>query len=419
MILSPTNKRKNINDPVYGFITIPSDLVFDVMEHPYVQRLRRIKQLGLTYYVYPSAHHTRFQHALGGMHLMIQAIKVLQSKGIGISEEEAEGAALAILLHDIGHGPFSHTLEQSIVTDLNHEDLSILFMEALNHKFQSRLKTAFQIFTGVYPKKFLHQLVSSQLDMDRLDYLSRDSFFTGVNEGVISTDRIINTLTVSNDELVVEGKGIYSIEKFIIARRLMYWQVYLHRAVLSADMMLVNLLRRAKYLCENGEILFATPTFTKFLRNRVLKANFLKDESWLELFSRLDDFDIVPSIKVWGEHPDHILSILSRYLMNRVLFRAEMQNEPFDPGYVEIIRKMTAKKYHLTDEETTFFVQLDKVENKAYNPKHDKIKILIGKNSLFDISEASEQLNIAVLPTTVSKYVLCYPKDVMLDQSGS
>jgi len=419
MILPPTNKRKNINDPVYGFITIPSDLVFVVMEHPYVQRLRRIKQLGLTYYVYPSAHHTRFQHALGSMHLMIQAIKVLRSKGIEISEEEAEGATLAILLHDIGHGPFSHTLEQSIVTDLTHEDLSNLFIEALNRKFHSKLNTAYQIFAGRYPKRFLHQLVSSQLDMDRLDYLSRDSFFTGVNEGVISTDRIINTLTVSNDELVVEGKGIYSIEKFIIARRLMYWQVYLHRAVISADMMLVNLLRRAKYLCEKREVLFATPTFEKFLCNRVLKKDFLKDESWLELFSRLDDFDIVPSIKVWGEHPDPILSTLSHYLINRILFRVEMQNEPFDPVYVAAIQKMTAKQYHLTEEEITYFVQLDKVENKAYNPKHDKIKILIGKDSLFDISEASEQLNIAVLPTTVSKYVLCYPKDVKIAQSGS
>lgn len=417
MNLPATNKRKNINDPVYGFITIPSDLVFDVMEHTYIQRLRRIKQLGLTYFVYPSAHHTRFQHALGAMHLMIQAIRVLQSKGIEITPEEAEGAELAILLHDIGHGPFSHTLEQSIVTDLSHEDLSILFMEALNNKFQFKLDTACRIFTNTYPKKFLHQLVSSQLDMDRLDYLSRDSFFTGVNEGVISTERIINTLTVSGDELVVEGKGIYSIEKFIIARRLMYWQVYLHHAVLSADIMLVSLLRRAKYLCENGDILFATPTFEMFLRNRVLKEDFLKDGSWLDLFSRLDDFDIVTSIKVWGEHRDNILSTLSRFLMNRVLFRAEMQNDPFETDYVDNIRNLTAKKYHLSHEETAYFVTLDKVENKAYNPKHDKIKILIGKDSLFDISEASEQLNIAVLPTTVCKYVLCYPKDIRPSQS--
>jgi len=419
MIFFQTNKRKNINDPVYGFITIPTDLVFDIMEHPYVQRLRRIKQLGLTYYVYPSAHHTRFQHALGSMHLMIHAIKVLRSKGIDISEEEAEGVTLAILLHDIGHGPFSHTLEQSIVTDLSHEDLSILFLESLNRTFNSRLNTACQIFTGRYPKKFLHQLVSSQLDMDRLDYLSRDSFFTGVNEGIISTDRIINTLNVSNDELVVEGKGIYSIEKFIIARRLMYWQVYLHRAVLSADMMLVNLLRRAKFLGEKGTELFATPTFEKFLRNRILKSDFLKDASWLELFSRLDDFDIVPSIKVWGEHPDNILSTLSYNLTNRILFRMEMQNEPFDPLYVEEIQMLTAKRYHLMGEEIDYFVKLDKVENKAYNPKHDKIKILMGKDTLFDISEASEQLNIAVLPTTVSKYILGYPKDINLTQSSS
>lgn len=419
MISIHTNKRKIINDPVYGFITIPSDLVFDVMQHPYVQRLRRIKQLGLTYYVYPSAHHTRFQHALGSMHLMIHAIRVLRSKGIDITDEETEGVNLAILLHDIGHGPFSHTLEQSIVTDLAHEDLSILFLEALNDIFGPGLNIAYQIFTDRYPKKFLHQLVSSQLDMDRLDYLSRDSFFTGVNEGIISTDRIINTLTVSNDELVVEGKGIYSIEKFIIARRLMYWQVYLHHAVLSADMMLINLLRRAKYLGEKGTELFATPTFQKFLRNRVLKSDFLGDKSWLDCFSNLDDFDIVPSIKVWSDHPDHILSRLSRDLTNRLLFRMEMQNKPFDPVYVEKIQQLTAKQYHLNEEEVKYFVKHDKVENKAYNPKHDKIKILFGKNTLLDISEASEQLNIAVLPTTVCKYILGYPKDIYITESGS
>ncbi|MEI6455082.1 MAG: HD domain-containing protein [bacterium] len=410
--LPPTNKRKVINDPVYGFITIPDDLIFDVMEHPFMQRLRRIKQLGLTYYVYPSAHHTRFQHALGSMHLAGLAIAVLRSKGVEITEEEAVGVRLAILMHDIGHGPFSHTLEQSIVTDLTHEDLSKLFIGSLDKLFDRKLDVACRIFSGTYPKRFLHQLVSSQLDMDRLDYLSRDSFFTGVNEGVISTDRIINTLTVCNDELVVEGKGIYSIEKFIIARRLMYWQVYLHRAVLSADMMLVNTLRRAKFLGEKGEPLFATPTFEKFLRNRVLREDFLRDEGWLDDFSRLDDFDIVASLKVWVDHPDPILSTLSGFLSNRRLFRAEMQNEPFDPAYIMMIKEQTARKYHLTGAETDYFVQMEKVENKAYNPKHDKIKILMGKDSLFDISEASEQLNIAVLPTTVSKYVLCHPKDV-------
>jgi HD superfamily phosphohydrolase len=410
--LTPTNKRKVINDPVYGFITIPDDLIFDVMEHPFMQRLRRIKQLGLTYYVYPSAHHTRFQHALGGMHLAGLAISVLRSKGVEITDEEAVGVRLAILMHDIGHGPFSHTLEQAIVTDLTHEDLSRLFIASLNRQFDRKLEVACRIFSGTWPKKFLHQLVSSQLDMDRLDYLSRDSFFTGVNEGVISTDRIINTLAVRNDELVVEGKGIYSIEKFLIARRLMYWQVYLHKAVLSADMMLVNTLRRAKFLSENGEPLFATPTFEQFLRNRVLRSDFEKDDTWLEHFSRLDDFDIVASLKVWTDHPDPILSTLSGYLANRRLFRTEMQNEPFDSAYISRVREKTAKQYGLSESETDYFILVDKVENKAYNPKNDKIKILMGKDTLLDISEASEQLNIAVLPTTVSKQVLCYPKDV-------
>lgn len=414
MNLTSTNKRKNINDPVYGFITIPDDLLFDVMEHPYFQRLRRIKQLGLTYYVYPSANHTRFQHAIGSMHLMGLAIGVLRSKGIGISDEEAQGVRLAILLHDIGHGPFSHTLEQSIVPGLTHEDLSRLFIKALNHHFGGKLEIAYQIFTNRYPKKFLHQLVSSQLDMDRLDYLTRDSFFTGVAEGVISTDRIINMLTVCREELVVEGKGIYSIEKFIIARRLMYWQVYLHRAVIAADQMLVNVLRRAKYLSEQKAGLFATPVFQQFLVSRFTRDDFMAGTSWLDLFARLDDFDIVPSIKVWSDHPDPILSTLSSCLINRHLFRVEMQNNPFDPGYVESVRQATRKKYHLSEDEINYFVQVDKVENKAYNPINDKIRIRVGEDDLLDISEASEQLNIAVLPVTVSKHFICYPKDITL-----
>ena len=407
-----TNKIKTINDPVYGFITLPSELVFDVMEHPYFQRLRRIKQLGLTNYVYPSAHHTRFQHALGAMHLMRQATGVLRSKGIEISRDESEGLCLAILLHDIGHGPFSHTLEKSIVKDLTHEALSDMFITRLNRQFDGRLELALTIFRGEYRKKWLHQLVSSQLDMDRLDYLSRDSFFTGVAEGTINTDRIINMLTVCNDELVVEAKGIYSIEKFIIARRLMYWQVYLHKAVLAADQMLVNILRRAKLLGESGIELPATPAFRFFLVNSVGKEDFIRTPEWLEQFALLDDFDIVTSIKLWMDHPDKVLSLLCRNLIHRKLFRTEMQNEPFSGEHILRIQKATAVKYGLTDEETGYFANTDIVQNHAYNPRHDKILIRTSDGNLTDVASASEQLDIAVLSTTVSKHILVCPKDI-------
>ncbi len=414
MNFQSTNKRKNINDPVYGFITIPDSGIFDVIEHPWFQRLRRIKQLGLTHYTYPSAQHTRFQHALGAMHLMGLAIDVLRAKGIEITDEEANGTTLAILLHDIGHGPFSHTLEQSIVRDLTHEELSILFITRLNSHFNGALAMARDIFTNTYHKKFLHQLVSSQLDMDRLDYLSRDSFFTGVAEGVISTDRIIKMLTVFDDELVVEAKGIYSIEKFLVSRRLMYWQVYLHKTVIAADQMLVNLLKRAKFLGGHGIPLFSTPVLGDFLTMNPSRSDFNSDPTWLERFALLDDVDIFASIKVWVNHPDAILSDLCRRLLNRQLFRAEMQKVPFDPEYVEKIRNAAQKQFGITHGETFYYVTCDHVENKAYNPRHERIMIKEKSNTLLDISEASEQLNIAVLPTTVSKFVLCYPKGLSI-----
>ena len=412
MILPTTNKQKIINDPVYGFITIPDALIFDVIEHPYFQRLRRIKQLGLTHYTYPSAMHTRFQHALGAMHLMGLAIGVLRSKGIEITQGEATGLNLAILLHDIGHGPFSHTLELAIVRDLTHEDMSKLFLAELNRQFDGQLDIACAIFDNTYPKKFLHQLVSSQLDMDRLDYLARDSFFTGVAEGVISYDRIIKMLTVSNDELVVEGKGIYSIEKFLISRRLMYWQVYLHKTVIAADQLLVNLLKRAKFLSEKGFPLFATPAFDAFLRNNPTTVDFETDPRWLDLFAKLDDFDVFASLKVWASHPDPILSDLCENLVNRRLFRVEMQTKPFDPDYVAKIKQKTLEAFHLAPDEIGYYFTCDKVENKAYDPRHERIMIKGKSNELIDISEASEQLNNAVMPTTVSKYLLCYPKEV-------
>ncbi len=410
--MATTNKQKIINDPVYGFITIPDALVFDVIEHPWVQRMRRIKQLGLAYYTYPSAQHTRFQHALGAMHLMGQAVAVLRAKGIEITVDEAQGLNLAILLHDIGHGPYSHTLEQTIVRDLTHEDLSKLFMAELNVQFGNELTFAYAIYNDTYPKKFLHQLVSSQLDMDRLDYLARDSFFTGVAEGVISYDRIIKMLTISNDELVVEGKGIYSIEKFLISRRLMYWQVYLHKTVIAAEQLLLNLLKRAKFLGERGIPLFATPAFESFLRNNPTKHDFETDHQWLNRFALLDDFDVFTSVKVWASHPDPILSTLCTNLVNRRLFRVEMQTKPFDPGYVELIRLKTIALLNLEPQDVGYYFTCDKVENKAYNPRHERIMIKGKSNELTDISEASEQLNNAVMPTTVSKYLLCYPKEI-------
>lgn len=412
-VLPATNKQKIINDPVYGFITIPDPFIFDVIEHPYFQRLRRILQLGLTHYTYPSAQHTRFQHALGAMHLMGRAIGVLRSKGIAISDEEALGLNLAILLHDIGHGPFSHTLEQAIVRDLDHEDLSRLFFRELNTRFGGMLATAEAIFNDAFPKKFLHQLVSSQLDMDRLDYLARDSFFTGVAEGVISYDRIINMLTVCDDELVVEGKGIYSIEKFLMSRRLMYWQVYLHKTVIAADQVLINLLKRAKYLAEKGASLFATPAFDAFLRNNPTKADFESNDRWLDRFALLDDFDVFASLKVWTGHEDPILSDLCRKMVDRRLFRVELQAMPFDPDYVASLKLKTIRAYNLKPEEEEYYFTCGKIENKAYNPLQERILIKVRPGELTDISKVSEQLNNAVIPTTVSRFMLCYPKEIV------
>lgn len=409
-----TNKQKIVNDPVYGFITIPNALVFDIIEHRWFQRLRRIKQLGLTHFTYPSAMHSRFQHALGAMHLMGEAITILRSKNIRITDEEAEGAVIAILLHDIGHGPYSHTLEQTLVRDLDHEDLSRLFMEKLNRQFGGALGLACAIFSNEYPKKFLHQLVSSQLDMDRLDYLARDSFFTGVAEGVISYERIIKMLTVCDDELVVEGKGIYSIEKFLISRRLMYWQVYLHKTVLAADLLMVNLLRRAKFLASNGVSLFTTPALGAFLYNKVSRNDFESDDTWLDTFARLDDFDVFAAIKVWMDHPDPILSYLCTSLVNRKLFRVELQTTPFDPEVVARIRDEVTRHFGLQAGDAFYFVTCDTVENKAYNPRHERILIREKNGSLTDISKATEQDSSVVLPTTVSKYLLCYPKEITI-----
>jgi HD superfamily phosphohydrolase len=422
-----TNKKKIINDPVYGFIKISFEGLFELIEHSYFQRLRRIKQLGLTYFVYPGATHTRFQHALGSLHLMDMAIEVLRSKGVEITLVEEEAALSAILLHDIGHGPFSHALEESIVPGIHHEALSILFMHALNKELKGRLEMAIQIFTGQYPKQFLHQLISGQLDMDRLDYLKRDSFFTGVTEGVIGSDRIVRMLNVVNDQLVVDHKGIYSIEKFLIARRLMYWQVYLHKAVLSSEILLLNILQRARQLAGQGVEIFCTPPLRHFLYQPVSRRDFFGDEKPgryphisetvignLEMFAGLDDSDIMASAKVWTDHPDPVLSTLCKKLKNRDLSRIEIKAEPFPDEYINDIRQRVRKIYGLKDEDIGYLVHADTISNYAYSSKDEQIQILYNDGGLVDITAASDMLDITVLSKTVRKYFLYYPKDALV-----
>ncbi len=405
-----SNKRKIFNDPIYGFVSLPYEIIFDLIEHPYFQRLRRIKQLGLTNLVYPGALHTRFHHAMGAMHLMGEAIEEIRAKGHEITDDEAKAVTIAILLHDIGHGPFSHALEHSIVNNVTHEDISQLFMNRLNIEHNGELSLAIKIFKNQYHKKFLHQLVSSQLDMDRLDYLKRDSFFTGVSEGVISSDRIIKMLNVTNDQLAVEAKGIYSIEKFIIARRLMYWQVYLHKTVLSAENLLVNILKRAKELAQKKVELFCTPALRTFLYKQYSKKDFKDNPELLDAFALLDDFDIMTSIKVWASHGDKVLSMLCKQLVNRKLFKVEMQNQSFVGTKIRKIKNDIKKLYGLNDTEVNYFVFSGNVANDAYRSDKISINILFKDGTTTDIAKASDQLNIAVLEKTVKKYYLCYPK---------
>lgn len=405
------NQRKIVNDPVYGFVTIPGDFLFSLIEHPLFQRLRRIRQLGLTSLVYPGALHTRFHHALGAMHLMMEAIETLRMKGSVITDEEAEATLAAILLHDIGHGPFSHSLEHSIVKNMSHEDLSLLMMQKLNGEYEGRLNLAIQIFTNNYYKKFLHQLVSSQLDMDRLDYLKRDSFYTGVSEGVINTDRLIKMLIVNNDELMIEAKGIYSVEKFIVARRLMYWQVYYHKTVVSAENVLINLLKRAKALVTQGETLFATPALDFFLKADYSSEHF-KDSTVLENFSKLDDYDVYTSIKVWKDHPDKILSILSGSIINRNLFRTELLNDEVSDDQINKIKEEIARKFDVDYKNAEFLFSKGKITNNAYIPEHDKLSIYNKDGTVTDISDSSDQLNISILTKAVTKYYITYPKNI-------
>lgn len=412
---SKYNKKKIFNDPVYGFISLPFNLIFDIIEHPFFQRLRRIKQLGLTHLVYPGALHTRFHHAMGAMHLTMKALDVISSKGQKVTKKERKATLIAILLHDIGHGPFSHALEYSIVGNVTHEDISSFFMQRLNEEFNGKLTLAIQIFENKYKKPFLHQLVSSQLDMDRLDYLKRDSFFTGVSEGVISSERIISMLNVTEGNLVIEAKGIYSIEKFIIARRLMYWQVYLHKTVLSAERLVVNILKRAKTLALEGEELFCTDALRYFLYQNHDKDSFEKNPETLIRFSELDDFDITASIKMWQNHSDRVLSSLCKSLINRNLYKIDIRKKAFTKAEMNEHLKDLATATGIEGKEASYFIFTDSIKNNAYSPKKDKINLLYKNGEIKDIAEAADQLNINALTEEVVKHFICYPKQVMVD----
>jgi HD superfamily phosphohydrolase len=403
------NKKKIINDPVYGFISIPDELIFDVLEHPYMQRLRRIMQLGLSHLVYPGALHTRFHHVLGAMHLMSLAIATIRRKGHEITVDEERAALLAILLHDIGHGPFSHALEYDIVSGVSHEVISGYFIERLTEEFGSDLKNAHAIFKNQYTKPFLYQLVSSQLDMDRLDYLNRDSFYSGVSEGIIGTDRLIEMLNVHEGYLVLEEKAIYSIEKFIVARRLMYWQVYLHKTVVVAENMLIQTLRRAKALIKLGNPLFCSPALQFFLENDITKVDFETNTQVLDYFSRLDDYDIWSSIKVWQDEKDPILSKLAKGLVNRKLFKIEISKTPFSAERISYEKELCATTYGLSMPDVEYFVYQDILTNKAYNQDKENIKLLMKNGEIIDLSAASDNLNISALAQPVEKYFLCYP----------
>ena len=404
------NKKKIINDPIYGFISIPDEFIFDVIEHPYMQRLRRISQLGLSHLVYPGAVHTRFQHVVGAMHLMGKAINVLENKGCEISPDEKRAVLLAILLHDIGHGPFSHALEFDIVKSVTHEDISAYFIQSLEQTFGSDLNLALKIFEDKHEKPFLHQLVSSQLDMDRLDYLNRDSFFSGVSEGIIGSDRLIEMLAVHKGQLVLEEKGIYSVEKFIVARRLMYWQVYLHKTVVAAEYMLIYALRRAKWLARNGINVFSSPALSFFLNKDLSKQEFENDKSVLENFAALDDYDILQSLKVWSNHKDATLKFLSSSIVNRKLFKIEIAKEPFSDKMIASVKNKLLSTGAFSEMDLSFLVFSDKLVNKAYNQKFQNINLLMKTGETVDLSEASDNLNISALARPVEKYFLCYPR---------
>lgn len=407
------NKRKILNDPVYGFITIPSELLFDLVEHPYFQRLRRIRQLGMADLVYPGALHTRFHHALGAMHLMGLALKSLQEKGHLIWEPECEAAQIAILLHDIGHGPFSHVLEKTLLSGVPHEQLSLLLMKDLNRTMNGRLDIAIQMFQGTYPRHFFHQLVSSQLDMDRMDYLNRDCFYTGVAEGTIGADRIIKMLDIHKEELVVEEKGLLSIENFLNARRLMYWQVYLHKTSLCAEAMLTQIIRRARDLSEAGADLYASPDLGFFLRNRTTLDDFRARPELLQTFSRLDDYDVWSAMKAWSRHEDPVLATLCRALLDRQLFKIQFMDSPPSPELLDILHQQLAAQ-GIPPAHFSYFLVEGQTTNSAYVSGEDQILVKMKDGTVVDIVEASELPTIQALSKIVRKYYVSWAKTVSL-----
>ena len=406
--MKTANKLTIINDPIYGFITIPNGLIFNLIEHKYFQRLRRISQMGLSYLVYPGAHHTRFHHAIGCVHIMQKALEKLEQKGVKVSSEEKEATMAAILLHDIGHGPFSHAMENSIAEGVHHEQISLQFMEQLNDEFNGSLTLALKIFKGTYHRPFLHQLVSGQLDMDRTDYLKRDSFYTGMAEGNINTDRILAMLNVKDDELMVEEKGIYTIEKFLVARRLMYWQVYLHKTSLVAEQVLVKVLKRAKYLTESGQVLPASKALSYFLKKKNAEGVF--DQEALEVFSNLDDYDIISAMKSWCDADDFVLSTLCKIIIDRKLPRIKIKKKPFKKEFIQEERERVKMRYDITDEEVDYFVFTGTLTNQAYTLKKEAINILTKKGKVIDVISASDQLSLKALSKVITKNYICYPK---------
>jgi uncharacterized protein len=406
------NKKKILNDPVYGFITVPSELLFDIIDHPYFQRLRRIKQLGLTEMVYPGALHTRFHHALGAMHLMNLALNTLRGKNNEISDAEFEASLIAILLHDVGHGPFSHALETAIFQEVHHEHLSLHIMHLLNEEFGGRLSLAIRIFTDTYERRFFHQLVSSQLDVDRLDYLNRDSFYTGVYEGKIGADRLIKMLDVANDKLVVEEKAIYSIENFLVSRRLMYWQVYLHKTVISAEHMVLRTVQRARELLQQGMDVPASPCLKFFLSSNLTLEDFQRDNTILERFVSLDDHDIWSGIKEWSAHHDPVISYLSKSILNRKLFKVYISSKPIDEEMMLGISELVEDRFNVNPEDVKYLMISGRISNNAYQAEGQSIDVLTKTGYVVNVADASDLPNIQALSNKVEKYFVCYPKEV-------
>ena len=409
--MSQINKLKIFNDPIYGFISIPNALIYDLIQHPYFQRLRRISQMGLSYLVYPGANHTRFHHALGCMHLMQKAVDVLRFKGVFISPEEENALYIAILLHDIGHGPFSHAMEKSIVEEVHHEEISLLFMNQLNVEFKGKLDLAIQVFKGEYHRKFMLQLISSQLDMDRMDYLKRDSYYSGVAEGNVNSERLIQMMNVVDDYLVIEEKGIYSVEKFLMSRRLMYWQAYLHKTSLVAELILMRILKRAKELTLKGVSLPCSEPLLFFMQNKVTIETF--DAETLDLFAQLDDFDIIGALKSWQKNDDFILSTLSKMIVNRDLLKIKLSSDKVASEELLPLKERFAAENNISILDTNYFIFKGKIKNQAYDKEAEPIRILKKDNTVEDVIESSDQLNLKSLSKSVTKYYICFPKQLL------